>query len=113
MCLFGGGQLWRGIEEALGVVEQCDGFRLRTQVRVGCRGRGRGRGREGREESVDGRVVQKRLDGFIVVFRPWRGDILVIIRFAYVSKTCRNESMRRERLHEGQPQPMAAARSQM
>lgn len=93
------------------MVEQCDGFRLRTQVRVGCRRRGRAC--EGREESVDGRVVQKRLDGFIVVFRPWRGDILVIIRFAHVSKTCGNESMRRERLHEGQPQPMAAARSQM
>lgn len=31
---------------------------------------------------MDGCVVKKGLDGFIVFFGPWSGDILVIIRYS-------------------------------
>lgn len=31
---------------------------------------------------MDGCVVKKGLDGFIVVFGPWSSDILVIIRYS-------------------------------
>lgn len=65
---------------------------------------------------MDGCVVKKGLDGFIVVFRPWSGDILVIIRYSKCARLSNNVEKKVYRggsLQEGQPQPMDAARSQM
>lgn len=48
---------------------------------------------------MDGCVVKKGLDGFIVVFGPWSGDILVIIRYskcARLSNHVEKESTRGE-----------------
>lgn len=64
---------------------------------------------------MDGCVVKKGLDGFIVFFGPWSGDIFVIIRYSKCARLSNHveKKVRGGSLQEGQPQPMDAARSQM